>query len=487
MSSNLSTSRLLARMPPDITFIEIADDIYVCDPVHKARIITAMGAHPQVQFLIKQDLRADEVVFNNHGDRGWVLRQATQPIASAMKSVTMGTVYKSSIMEVGPRPQVVIAGGQSKMTILNKSANFNGGTSTYQQLTTISDATFGPYQVGVTQPVELERSTNQQGVSQEVLRERLRPGSGYSISPNPDFVTVVPGMASFNGANYPGTITPSLRTGLLVVAGPAACDYAEFFPGFEWIVASYGKVADRLNALITHMKAKDKSIDITGFEKARDEMKAKSNASLLLFRGSESFDPVALWPFGKAASVASLTGAPVDGEVVTVETKAKGVDAWKSNRWCLTALDGGFSNKALRDTVSHISSAKVTIRPSASDAAHVSDGEGTISVQFGSALVDLIYAYRRSGTAVILETSSHEDGDFFQKAKWEEAKAATLVSPIPDVEPTTNVDDYSSLGESMCIRLLTAAQFTDDEELMVIPAMAPQYFWSKYAREAVKV
>lgn len=494
MSTNLATTRLLAAMPEGITFVEVADDVYACNKVHKEAILNSMGAYPQVAFLINQNMRADKVAINNVGECGWVLRPASAPIANSMLTVSLGTKRKLSALRLSEEGGIVLSAGSRDLSVTEKLVMLaGGGPHVYARSAALNPATCGPYPVGVTKPVSFPRTSNSVSYTEAqlegIIATGVSPDRGtMEVSPLPSRVVQYLGSGgdvTFNSVVYHDSVVQPLEKDLMVVAGPACFEYAEFFPDFTWISASYAQVAHRLDAFISHMKAKDASINTSDFEKALADMMKTPNHKLVLFKGSPSFSPLDMWPAARAAKLDTLSGVPTDGSTITEQSRADGLAAWETGRWCLTALGEGTSLQSLSTTLLPSSPTTITVKPSGLTTAHVDDSAGILDVEIGDTLVELIHLYRRGGMTVQSIPSSFLNDPTFNKEKWDECLAAMTVSPIP--EQIDSSQAYASLGESICARLLATPCFSPDEELMVIPAMSPQYFWSKYAREKVNL
>lgn len=489
MASNYATARLLARLPSNIEVVQIADDIYAVKPTDVAAVRVLLSDQPQILYFLDRNVRADEVRINDDGERAWVLRSnggAPRDTLSSLNSAFAKMVSIPATTEVTVKGFTVTSQYVELMGA-GRYINNPDWLITKPLEVNVSPLVFGPYLVGGTRTVRgalpdshvIPESPNNQ-ISIVTVAEYDRVASEEQVFYKRSFeVTPI--------VNIVPKVNITLRKDLVMIAGPAVVDYAEIFPGFQWIVAGYGRIADRLEAVVSYMKQKDPNIDDAAFRKALQPMRDKSSATMILFKGSIDFDPVSMWPLARQATESGLANVPVDGEAVTVETRAKGLEDWKSGRWCLTVSDGSATDYALRARMAKGDLTDIAIKPSGPDVAHVSDGEGTIEAKLSS-LVTMVFAYRKAGRKVLLLTSPFTDLPGFDRVTWA-AVTAALTDPIPEVD-TRGVDindgDQGGLGEAICVRLLTPPQFTPEEESIVLPCLSPQYFWTDYAR-SVKV
>lgn len=481
MASNAATLRLLGRLPPEISVVQIADDVFAVDPLHEEAVRYAFRSQPQIAYFLNRRLYASEVRLGI-ADKAWVLhRDEAVPGALAMINCakeTNGTTIATQPADV--RIPYVVAASSIKGEWFGTKGMYGGGLP-YELLGGLRfssrSRSYGPYNVDKM----LEWRTSEpppRGHGVSINPAAIESSSPWSAPCDPQRVTVTDVSPSM-----------SLRTKYLVIAGPAVCEYAEFLPGFEFVVGDYVDVAERVEAVISHLRAdpalpaaaKDK---LAGLDKAVADMKAKAGAKLVAFRGSSEFEPLFFWPTASAMIGGDMSKIVPDGEVITESSLAEGRSSWASSDWCVSALDKGFSVDAVREVAA--SSGPVTFTASTAGKCHLRNGLGTVSVDL-TALVELVCAYKLSGVSVTVD-DSRVDIDALDRPIYDEAKrlAAKTNFTADDVPTTLNEAQLGDLlGEAICSRLLTKAVFTRDEEALVLPTLSPQYFWTKYARERV--
>lgn len=487
MSSNYATSRLLGRLPSTIPLVEIADDIFAIREQDVTAARQLLADQPQILYFLDRNMRADEVLINDDGQRAWVLRHHDRGVATSLS--TLGNATAKSV-NVPAQPAFICKG----FTVASQDTE----VSAYGQYVSnpdilvcaiprvmVSPRIFGPYPVGVSKSVYgpspdartfPECPNNQVNTVSDAQYDSLKSRVDHKFTRS---VKMEPQIGNVDKPEY------TMRTNLVMIAGPAVVDYAEIFPGFQWIAAEYGRVADRLEAVVNYMKQREPSIDDAKFREAILPMRAQSKAVMILFKGSVDFDPVEMWPLARQAVSAGFSAVPVDGVAVTAESHANGLLAWKTGRWCLTVSSGSVSDTELRTRLAKGDLTNIVLKPASRNTAHVGDGEGTVESSFDS-LPRMVFAYREAGRTVTVVDSPFITKSDFDTVAWKRVTDA-LTGPIPEVVTggvTITEGDVGGLGEAICVRLLTPPRFTPDEEAVVLPCLSPQYFWTDYARSA---
>lgn len=480
MASNTATLRLLARLPSSIPVVQIADDVFAVSPEHEAAIRHALRNQPQIAYFLDRRLYASEVRLGV-ADKAWVLHR-DEAIPGSLAMIHCARESDETVVATHTAdnrvPFGVTASSVTGEWFGTKGDSYGGPYQIQQGLRFSSRSKmYGPYCIDRMLVWKTSESLPY-GYAGSINPGMIISSVPWTVPCDPKKITVTdssPGM--------------SLRTKYLVIAGPAVCEYAEFLPGFEFVVGDYVDIAERVEAVVTHMRAdpglppsaKDK---LTGLDEAIVNMKAKAGAKLVAFRGSSDFDPLFLWPTASAMVGGDMSKVVPDGEVVTEASLTEGRASWASGNWCVSALDKGFSVDAVREVVA--ASGPVTFTASTAGKCHLNNGLGTVSVEL-TALVELVCAYRLSGVQVTVNDSRVDidaiDKPIYAEAKRLAEKADFTADDVPDSLNEAALGDL--LGEAICSRLLTKAVFTPNEEALILPTLSPQYFWTKFARERV--
>lgn len=491
MSSNLATTRLLARLAP-IVPIPVADDVFVIAPSEVAAVRAALLDQPQIAYFLDRQMVADSKMLNDVGDIGWCIRLST---AAPMTRMVIEDMCETVTEHVTYGP--TNAGGVNVNGYISSQQMYDLKTvSAIDKATgerkptlfayvgksmTIERRRFGPIPIGPTVRIEWadDHTMGSQGQVDGALYE-FTVGYGPMLWKDPLVTDSQVAASSSPSSRVPGAAY-NAKVGMPVIAGPAVCEYAEFIPGFEWVSARYPDVAAKLDVVVEALGQVGKPADKASFVKARDDMAALTDAKLVLFRGSDLYDPLAMWPLASASQL-TLDAIPVDGVVVTTESLAAARSNWSAGKWCTTSMSTAMGTNALADTITKDWAATVSIKPSGLSSFHLDNGLGTLELEMVSGLA-VIEEARLAGKLVTVIESPFQTQTGFNRSAWN-----ALVSAANDTTPVRieGPSGYSSmLGEAICSRLITKAVFSEDEERLVLPAMSPQYFWTKFARKPI--
>jgi hypothetical protein len=281
-----------------------------------------------------------------------------------------------------------------------------------------------------------------------------------------------------------------------MVAGPALCEYGEFLPGYEIVMAGFPEVASRALQVVNGVKENNASVDIVEVSAKLEAMKTKKDHKLLCFRGSGAVDPLKLWPETAVVPNASFEKLAADGTTITAEELERAKAAWLTAEWMISGLAVGGGAEVLLDVAADLNGVAVNVKPSGPDEVHFQTPDGVSSFRLSGFEQTLLVAVA-SGAVVTLTANAWNDDATFNKAAWVRAgeivaagKAAALseLTPSPPAEgeeppePDAVLPTGSNMGRAVCARLLTSPAATPKEELLLLPFMSPQYFWTKYAR-----
>lgn len=521
MASNLATQRYLGRLPNYVRTVEVADDVYAV-PEDQVGIVRQTLNQPQILYFLHRDFRADEVVMNAIGDKGWVLRPRTAGVQTGLSlcnsavTRTRRVKYTDAMASDANHPDWFVHGAVSVtatfsiQTVVEKEFRNWGIEFSYATVEfVITERFIGPTPYGESERLDTAFSAAATGVTipnwsherSNVVTVEAVAGINATINPDTN-LKLGPTMTARRSSAYSEVSRPprlaalraGLRTDMVVIAGPSTLDWAEFVPGFSFVAASYPLVADRMLVPVSHFKTKAShpAAEVAKMEEAAARMKEKTDASLVLFRGQVGFNPLTLWKDG--STVVTLGGGqpdgidsvPEDGEVVTAANKARGKSEWDSNKWLVTAVSGAELGDAI---VASISSGTaplvVTYRP---DASHLADGEGIVSVS-NDDLTRVSNDLRRAGRTVTAAATTEATifKSEIEKQTWLDF-VASLNTPVQERQETAgkalSSGDDGRVGEAVCVRLLSDPAFDPKEELMISPILSPQGFWTSYAREA---
>lgn len=522
MPSNLATQRYMARLPSSIPCVEVADDVYAV-PEDYIDIVRQTLNQPQVHYFLSRNFRADEVLMNGIGDKGWVLRPQSAGLQTEL-SLRNSAVNKKRIvrytdaMEADDNhPDWFVHGCVSVEAVYNIQTvveiDFHNWGIEFSYATVefhIVERYIGPIPYGESERlnpaydaaatgVSIPNWSN--GLSGVVTVEKAAGKLAYvtpdrNLKPGPAMTARKSSAISLSNQRPPrrSALSENLRTKLAVIAGPSTLDWAEFVPGFSFVAASYPLVAERMLVPVTHFKSKASypAAEIAKMESAAAAMSEKTGASLILFRGQEDFNPLTLWKDG--STIVTLGGGepkgimsvPEDGTVVTAANKARGKTEWDSHKWLVSAVnEAGVGDAIASSLASGTLPLTVTYRP---DASHLADSEGTVSVP-NSDLRSVVDKLRRAGRTVsaVPTTDATSFGSAADKQLWLDFYA-TLSQPVSEASPAVTTalvsGDDGRVGEAVCVRLLSDPIFDPKEELMIVPILSPQGFWTTYARES---
>lgn len=520
MPSNLATQRYLARLPDLVPCVEIADDVYAV-PEEYVGIVRQTLNQPQVLYFLNRNFRADEVLMNVIGDKGWVLRPQSAGVQTEL-SLRNSAVNKKRVVRYtdamknnSEHPDWFVHGCVSVEAVYNiqtvVEAEYRNWGIAFSFATVefhVVERYIGPVPYGESERLTTAYDAAATGVSipnwshgqSGVVTVEEVPARLALITPNSN-LKLGPAMSASRSSAISLTQSPprrsalssGLRTDLVVIAGPSTLDWAEFVPGFSFVVASYPLVAERMLVPVAHFKSKAShpAAQIAKMESAAAAMSEKTGASLILFRGQEDFNPLTLWKDG--STIVTLGGGqptgimsvPEDGTVITAANKARGKAEWDSHKWLVSAAnEAGVADAIVSSLASGTLPLTMTYRP---DASHLTDGEGTVSVP-NSDLRSVVDKLRRTGRTVnaVPTTDVTSFGSEADKRLWLDFYA-TLSQPVGDAPPAVTTalvaGDDGRVGEAVCVRLLSDPIFDPKEELMVVPILSPQGFWTTYARE----
>lgn len=483
MASNGATARLIARVNLE-TVIEIADDVYVVHEDEVEKVRSRLSDQPQIAYFLDRNMRADEVRINGKGDKFWVVRKP-----GMTPFVTTGTlrnaVLKPADVEM-EKKYVGMAGGVEKRSVNRRYHNGSlqqGSEIHSKPAYTARVRRFGPYFVGdVVRP--------------KTTWHRIGPGvdpkdfpTDYEIGGTRVTYATTEEMRPLEW-DVMNEVTPPLRTNYVVIAGPAVCEYAEFFPDFAWISADYVEVAKRIEAVLVNGRAKaPDSAKLAEAEAAIAKMKGKVGHKLILVRGSPSFDPLALWP--AAAALPDVDIRSIDpGELgLTPEKRDEALADWSRGEWILTAVGEKDSAGDAQTVLAGFTGAEIMVKASGVDTISIGVPGGLTSFvtrYAGQVLKDLL----DGGKTLEWVDSPWLTNPLFERDVYDSLKAEIDAYVPNDPESAGAAGDYGvtdegdngGLGPAVVGRLLSDPMADPDEEALIIPALSPQYFWSKYAR-----
>lgn len=494
MASNGATIRLLRRFE-DVraSVVEIADDVFAIPEGMVDTVRTRFANQPQVLYFLDRNIRADEFYLNSVGDKGWALRPAD---ASPVTTTAMFNAMTPRLVDAGsPKTSVISAAGFTDMSLKLEAITYKESSGVppakHKVVGTYSKGVMeghqrklGPYPLGATLRVQVDARppTETQGFASVTYNADLD-----IVKNNPGLVDKNSTSLKFSPPHSTVTRQDDLRKGLVVICGPALCDYAEFLPGFEWVIGDFVDVADRIQAVLNGVRAEHGSgVDFTKAEAALVAMREKKGAKIIAFRGSPDFDPLLMWPDTAMIPGLSFATLEADEEFTTPEKLEEAKADWFSGRWMLTAVDPNDSLDLVTEGLSVVKPGTVyTIKPSGDSTVNVGTGDGLTSVSIDR-LPRLVAALLSAGA--VIEWKENESFWFtnpsFDKTGYLAAKAAKAGDELPAGGVTQPFFVGDHIGEALCARLLAEPVVTKSEELLIIPTLSPQYFWTKYAREA---
>lgn len=516
MSTNGATKRLLRRLPPDVqaAIVEIADDVFAVKEQFVENVRSALSDQPQVGYFLDRDMRADEFYINALGDKAWALRGRDKPVVT--RTILESQVFVEKDKDLGAAETIMLTSGgvligAGGLRLKGRGYKMVGVADTLTAGQTIAGReaasrmhvhgefrTLGPYLYGAGVRLKSLNNTdviesgtwNDTGWNGDLtaLIESVKAGGNY---------TDVQGLSAGLGLEATATeavpfpTSPELRKNLVVIAGPAVFEYAEFFPGFEFVISDYPVVAQRIMAVLDGVRAKHaSSAEFAKAEEAVKTMIGKTGHKLVAFRGSIDYDPLKLWADTRVLPGVSLDKVTAEEGVITADELARAKTEWGTGRWMLSGYDPSDAGSLINIGMVGVKAGDAySVKPASATTANVGVEGGLSAVEIES-LSDVVCALKRAGAVLTWVDSPWLTNSEFKIGLYNAAKTAwenTAVGSTPP-EPSGPIPDGSQydkyLGRSICSRLLTSPVVTAAEELTIIPVMSPQYFWTQYARAA---
>lgn len=530
--SNIATTRLLAKLPVSVRTVEIAADVIACHPDDVGLVRQSLAYQPHIIYFLDRNMRASEVALNNGGQSMWVIHHPTGqtvPFAKAGDVHTTTTATAANLGKVTLEHNAYITTNGAYAE--GFSADAPGDTSfmagmegqyafgpsrvrcEYTMITKIVHVVTGETGYLPPGPMPLTNAYNtvkfdtnsfdgvELGTWSKLTINSFGAGwgnyptSSYNIAETSKGTaggTVVPSTERFRvpGRYQNGRLTGYAQTTAIpadtvrkvnwvLIAGPSVCDYAEFYPGgFAWVAATYGALAQRMEAVMLKipLSAPDKSAVVENIA----AMKAASDSWIVLFKGSTHTNPLDMWP--EAVSIrnqlqtqSAALGAAIGTEYTTAMAE------WNSGVWKVTACSGSVSNaqaaKALTGT------GVVTVKLSARDKVHLSDGSGTLEFDLFS-VKGIINYYRLQNREITILPSGFDVGlNTIEQSAWSGVKIAATSPPTSLTSGSLSMSgDTGVLGESMCATLFDKNRVAAKEESVIHPFLSPQYFWTAINR-----
>lgn len=505
MATNAATRRLLTHIAMEGSVREIADDVFVIAPDNVRFARDRLRNQPQVLYYLDRDMRMTGVPLNGLGDKCWILHK---PDVTVEQPLTERWFRKNVPLTPGRSYPGLTEYRVDVTSAHERYKNTDGSLTEYQNaywridkyvgtIAMIGMVPYGPtVEVEDWSPYGLPEEYDQ--VSGENCRELnwFHPDNPPKSS---EYQVVVFASHAFHRT---GKIVQPVMTqqesdvAQVMIAGPALCEYGEFLPGYEIVMAGFPEVASRALRVVDGVKEKNASIDIVEVSARLNAMKAKKDHKLLCFRGSGAVDPLKLWSETAVVPNASFETLAADGTTITAEELKRAKTAWLTGEWMISGLAVGNDAEVLLDIATDLDGVTVTVKPSGPDEVHFLTPDGVSSFSLSGFERTLLVAVA-SGARVTLVANAWIDDPAFNKAAWARAKeivaagqAAALseLTPSPPAEgeeapePDAVRPTGSNMGRAVCARLLTSPTVTPKEELLLLPFMSPQYFWTKYAR-----
>lgn len=495
-ATNIATQKLLDRAPSTAPITKIDVNIFACAQADIQAIRQALGDNKQILRFLDRDMRASQVRMNDGGDVCWVIHKP---------GVTPKALFANAfaILEDCALPEADAALGPVQIKNRGRVTNLAAYTDYGFQYATVAISanvweneilsgttwlSLASQQFRVDQPYVAKAKSKRfanvgLGQRHSITFEGLAAGDWLPADqPDPYFLgdsanrwsKKSPSDLTIGAKLVPQAPTAlSLLTDLVVLAGPACVDHAEFYPGgFAVIVAGMETLSDGMRSVA--ITADPKGVTTSKLMSALTDMSVNKEAYMVAFRGSSDVPPISLIP--AAYDMVKRSGAVFDPTTIGGRSLEAILANWSSDRWSFAAAGPSVKSDLMERTLK--GSGPVSIKASGDSSVHVDDGAGTADMSFSTAL-PLIRAVRRSGRSVVFI-----DSPWTTKGTFDASGYAVLVDAssgsgeeapvVPGLEGS-----IMAMGEAVAAATIMKPVYNQEEGYLISALMTPEYFWTK--------